>query len=257
MTQTIPMNLLYDKEYLAAKTRLEAQGYSPVLQENGLIPYLFYDKVQTVYLFRPALDGRSVYREEWVAGNNLQPADFSNPNRPVLRIPAALYIEPKVRKVRYFWLPRLTSDLPLLYVKSGLLTKQDISEMLGISMVTIQCATNKTSKNHLRVEMVMGGSLLFKTADVLKWNSNRGDGLRPRNCQTREHAYKVMATASLVRRLRHHILKGDVTQQAVIQAMPHAPRGTDLDSVLEAVSAMKRSKVLDLLQNVGLLSSPN
>lgn len=255
MTKKIPINLLYDSAYLAAKARMEAQGYRAEEQDQGIIPLLFRKEAEALYLFRPALDGRThSYRVKITPDAKLCPAVFVANAKPTLYIPQAQYEAPTVGKVRYLWLPRRIEDAPALYQKMGLLTKQDISEFLGVSPISLHYATKAKIGLRVHSRIGVGNTLLFHVDDVLRWNQWRGKGSRPKHCQTRTFAQRLMSVPLLVKRLRVHILRGEVAEEVLRNALPPeiAP-GPGLDGLLAAYSQLNKANILDIMQANGLL----
>jgi hypothetical protein len=255
-------HLLHDQDYLTAKARLEAQGYTAV-PHKGLIPFIFEKPTEdTLYLFRPALDGRSPYRVEVIPHDVLRPVYFTDYSKPVLYIPSTDYIEPKKGTVRYYWHPRRLEDAPIHYIDQGLVTKQDISEMLAVSQMNIHYATH-SGRNRLAEHSSIGGCKLYHTDAVLHWNANRrGSGPHP-TATTPKRRQQAPCKAILVKRMRRYLELGKVSEAALWRsfaavsetaakllhsaAFANGGKGTGIDDLVTAAHGMKRRVLFPIL----------
>ncbi len=252
-------HLLHDRDYLTAKARLEAQGYTAV-SHTGMIPFIFKKKGKpTLYLFRPALDGRSPYRVEVTADTLLRPASFPDYAKPVLYIPANDYTESRKGTVRYYWHPRRLEDLPLLYLEQGLVTKQDISEMLAVSLINVHYATH-SGRNRLAEHSSVGGCKLYHVDTVLAWNGKRrGSISATAGCATpKRRGYQAPCKAVLVEKMQRHLERGKVSDAALRESFkaicPDVANG--VDGLVAAAQGMKRRVLLPVLAKHGVIRLP-
>lgn len=252
-------HLLHDQDYLAAKARLEAQGYKAVAH-TGLIPFVFEKTGEdTLYLFRPALDGRSPYVVQLIEGNTLRPAHFPTYGKPILYIPQADHTEPKKGTVRYFWHPRRLEDAPLHYIQSGLVTKQDISEMLAVSLMNVHYATH-SGRNRLVEHSSVGGCKLYHTDAVLRWNGNRRGSNMATACVTpKRRAPQAPCKAVLIEKMRRHLERGKVNEAALrrsFAAICQGGVGPGIGNLVIAAHGMKRRVLLPILAKHGVVRLP-
>lgn len=244
-------HLLHDQDYLTAKARLEAQGYTAV-PHKGLIPFIFEKPTEdTLYLFRPALDGRSPYRVEVIPHDVLRPVYFTDYSKPVLYIPSTDYIEPKKGTVRYYWHPRRLEDAPIHYIDQGLVTKQDISEMLAVSLINVHYATH-SGHNRLAEHSSVGGCKLYHVDTVLAWNGKRrGSISATAGCAT-------PSKAVLVEKMRRHLERGKVSDAALRESFAAVcpDVGNGVDGLVAAAQGMKRRVLLPILAKHGVIRLP-
>lgn len=252
-------HLLHDVDYLTAKARLEAQGYKAAVY-TGLIPFVFEKTGEdTLYLFRPALDGRSPYVVEVITDTVLRPAYFTDYGKPVLYIPQADYVEATKGTVRYYWHPRRLEDAPLHYVQSGLVTKQDISEMLAVSLMNVHYATH-SGRNRLEAHSSVGGCKLYHTDAVLRWNANRRGGNTATSCVTpKRRAPQAPCKAVLIEKMRRHLERGKVNEAALrrsFAAICQGGVGPGISELVAAAQGMKRRVLLPVLVKHGVVRLP-
>lgn len=253
--QRIPYHLLTDPAYLAAADRLEAQGYRGSKQTSGIFPMLFKKGKETLYLFRAALDGRNSYPVEWTEDSRLVPVDFAVAARPTLRIPKELYQAQAPLLTRYYWLPRLLAQAPPL-LAGGMMTKQDVAEMLGLALSTVQAAiTDK--RDPLPVTSVLNNAPLFRVDDVLTWNDLRIKGQRARKGDTYEKAYRALRKDALLRRIAHDLSLGRISEVKLFTGLMsmYGKTVTDMEALMAYLSQLQRSEVLLFMSEVGLLTS--
>lgn len=252
--QRVPCHLLHDPAYAQAALRLETQGYTSEKQTSGIFPLLFSRGKETVYLFRAALDGRNSYPVEWTDSDDLVPADFQGTGRPTLLIPKALYIAPARDITRYYWVPRLRKQAPPL-LAGGMLTKQDIAEMLGLALSTVQGAMSD-SENRLVPVSTLNNAPLFKVADAIAWNNRRMRGHRERKGNTYEKAYASLSKNALLRRIVHDLSLGRVTEQELFDGLRslYGETVTNLDTLLAYLSTLQRKEVLAFSSACGIIT---
>lgn len=253
----LPNHLLTDPAYLSAAERLEKQGYQSIKQTEGIFPLLFRrgSGKQMLYLFRAALDGRNSYKVEWTEENVLVPVDFLGAHRPTLRIPRALYQAPTRELTRYYWLPRKREQAPPV-LAGGMMTKQDVSELLGLALSTVQSAiTDKT--NPLPVTSALNNAPLFRVDDVLTWNDLRLKGQRARKGDTYEKAYRSLNKEALLKRILHDLSLGRITEVKLFTgAMSmYGQLVRDTDALIAYLSQLSRSDVLLFMSEVGILTA--
>lgn len=252
-------HLLHDQGYLTAKARLEAQGYTAV-SHTGLIPFVFEKTNEpTLYLFRPALDGRSPYVVEVTPHDVLRPAYFPEYGKPVLYIPAADYTEPQKGTVRYYWHPRRLEDAPLFYVEQGLVTKQDISEMLAVSLINVHYAAHN-GRNRLAEHSSVGGCKLYHVDTVLAWNGKRrGSISATAGCATpKRRGYQAPCKAVLVEKMRRHLERGKLSDAALRESFKAVSPdvGKGIGGLVATAQGMKRRVLLPILAKHGVIRLP-
>jgi len=237
---------------------LVAQGYQAIPQQSGIFPFLFYrKKEQPLFLFRAALDGRNSYAVEWTAESELSPTDFSVVERPTLKIPARLQQSQERATTRYYWLPRrLDQASPLL--AAGMLTKQDVSELLGLALSTVQFAITSGDRR-LVVSTILNNAPLFKIADVLDWNIRRMAAQRRRKTgDTYEKAYRSLCKKALITRILRDYHMGRVSEEKLLQTLEtmYGENVGSVEELLTYLSNLKRRGVLAFLSEAGLISAP-
>lgn len=226
------------EDYRAAQSQLLAQGYTARPQSKGIFPYLFSKEDKTLYLFRPQIDGRFRYQVQILADDELRPANFHT-NPPTLLIPASQAGD------RYVWLPRRMADAPALLLRGHLLSKQDVSELCGLSLATVQQALKHRERPLVPVSE-RGRTLLFAESTVLQWMEQRETHGRhvvpPLDESVAQRSY---CTNTLKRRLRRALRQGQIDTEALAAAL-NCP-GCNSDQLVEMAGTLRRKQLIALM----------